>query len=178
MKFVISHEINPRWVYHCVQSLLSIQLKPELMLDGKVDRLLPFPTTTARSATFSIQGQGDEDDQHADAEPTGTTGSTLSSTLSSVSTMTELYEAAVDVDTATSSEHSGDDGVGVLSFVPQSVTTKEAKTPWSEDDIRTMIELKSSGLTHEQVAVSHNSLVSSSLRFPSFHAREVQRYRS
>lgn len=31
--------INPRWFYACVQSLLSIVLKPELLHDGQVDRL-------------------------------------------------------------------------------------------------------------------------------------------
>ncbi|ROW01364.1 hypothetical protein VMCG_05848 [Cytospora schulzeri] len=34
-----SKQINLRWFYSCVQSLLSIELKPELLQDGQVDRL-------------------------------------------------------------------------------------------------------------------------------------------
>ncbi|ROW06676.1 hypothetical protein VPNG_06736 [Cytospora leucostoma] len=37
-----SQRINLRWFYTCVQSLLTIELKPELLEDGQVDRL-PLP---------------------------------------------------------------------------------------------------------------------------------------
>lgn len=67
-------------MYHCVQSLLSVRLKPELMLDGEVDRLCD---------------------------------------------------------------------VGV---------TREARTAWTDDEIRLMIALKAEGLTHEQVAVRNDSI--------------------
>ncbi|KAK7736559.1 hypothetical protein SLS53_006991 [Cytospora paraplurivora] len=37
-----SQRVNLRWFYTCVQSLLTIELKPELLEDGRVDRL-PLP---------------------------------------------------------------------------------------------------------------------------------------
>lgn len=109
------NEVNPRWVYHCVQSLLSVRLKPELMLDGEVDRLHPL-----------LLLEEDPESHIADAVAMAGSGSI----------------------------ESGGEHEAELPAVEHVVDIKkEARAPWTDDEVRLMIELKGAGLTHEQVAV-------------------------
>lgn len=122
-------------MYHCVQSLLSVHLKPELLLDGKVERLLPFANIETHT------GSGRENVNRNDAAPP----TEESSSLPSISTLSEFSEANVDV---AMSDHEDD-----MAVQDPDVIFKDAKTPWTDDDIRRMIVLKAQGHTHEQVAV-------------------------
>lgn len=107
------NEVNPRWVYHCVQSLLSVRLKPELMLDGEVGRL------------HSLL---EEDSESHVADAVDVAGSESIVTGGEHEVELPLIEHVVEI-------------------------KKEARAPWTDDEVRLMIELKGAGLTHEQVAV-------------------------
>lgn len=137
-------------MYHCVQSLLSVHLKPELMLDGKVERLLPFENDAAHSGRENSRGVIDA--ELPEGSSSRSSPSSLSS-LSSISTLSQVSDADVDV---ALSDH---EEATVAGHVADAVF-KDAKTPWTDDDIRRMIELKAQGHTHEQVAVRTTILTS------------------
>lgn len=56
--YLLAHRkprINLRWFYACVQSLLVLDIKPEFLLDGKVDRLT---RRTQQQPSHSNSGNG------------------------------------------------------------------------------------------------------------------------
>lgn len=135
--------INTRWIYHCVQSLLSLRLKPNLMLDGKVDRL-SIPT---------IDGHPESQADFFRLSPASSVPSPISS---SVATPSQTSEVAIetwgisDLEDDNNNKNNGRNS-NITVEIP---VKKEPKTPWSDEDIERMIELKDlEGLTHEEVAV-------------------------
>jgi hypothetical protein len=71
-------QINLRWFYVCVQSLLSIELKPELLQDGQVERL-----------SSRAQHPDGPSDSHAEADSS-------SSGLSSAGESSSSQDTSVD----------------------------------------------------------------------------------
>lgn len=129
-------------MYICVQGLLSHRLKPALLEGGNVERLLD-----------RVAQQKDELAQIQPSDPRLEEGSTLSSvelptspsqqsSHLDVSGTSDDDEAASCVQPNNAGEHSKGDVVKPL-----------PKVPWTEADIRQLIELRAQGLTHMETAV-------------------------
>lgn len=115
-----------------MQNLLTLPLKPELLLDGQVSRL---------SLPRECQ---ERDDSVASTDEEGSTLSGASS-VDSPAQQSEVEVAIVDT-----SDH---EDVPSALVPPVAAAAKDPKTPWTDGDVRQMIRLKASGLTHEEVAV-------------------------
>ncbi|KAF3761353.1 hypothetical protein M406DRAFT_333421 [Cryphonectria parasitica EP155] len=128
-------KFNPRWLYHCVQSILSIYFKPELMLDGKIERLT---AAAAAAATHAAQQDSQEEEECADtAEPSA-----------------PQHAHVVDLSASPDDTAPQKDAAAAVFRRPAvpAPPVREGSLAWTEDDIKQMVQLKASGLTHKEVA--------------------------
>ncbi|KAJ0119491.1 hypothetical protein J7T55_013693 [Diaporthe amygdali] len=114
-----STSINLRWFYACVQSLLAIELKPEVFLDGQVERLRDLPISIVSDFVSEIENP--------------------LSGCPSPQPASDTYDSALQAMTPSSNGS-------------KTIPAKAAKAKWDDDEIRRMVELKASGLSHREVA--------------------------
>lgn len=150
-----SNTINDRWMYLCIQALLSNRLKPALMEEGKVQRLRQWVAEQRDGV------RADVSDAELDEDPTLSSVELLSSPDQTeqvdVTIVSDEYEDDNDDDSDDEDEQE------VSSYVPvarlaeakgrSTLAVKESKMPWTDADIRHMIELRAQGFTHLETAV-------------------------
>lgn len=179
--------MNKRWVYSCVQNLLSFELQPGLLLDGRVERL--------RMSEQSQDGEEEDDNRRRIRSNSTSAPSSSSATLLDHGSSGDFgdddgmdidYEVDDDDGDVIMSIEQADDGDSDQGSKGKSIMVtptkkklsspdsapvakkKEPKTPWTEDDIKRMITLKDfEGFTHEEVAVrTHFQLNQSMHKWP------------
>lgn len=129
-------------MYNCVQNLLTAQLKPELLLDGAVDRLIELGKSAGDRLDDVDDEEDDDDDNDNDSSLTmSNRGDDDDDGLDDSSSFAMLTKKNMKM--------------AAGGHAAPAVAKKEPKTPWTEDDVKLMVRLKDfDRLTHEEVAVS------------------------
>lgn len=140
----------------CVQALLSHQLSPALVQGTTVQRLNEWVTTQQKGPRAEKPEGSSPDPSEPDEDPS----------LSSIGVPTAPSHDSMELDVTVASTEGDNDGDddddedededeeapdqvrrarGVIRPTP--------KRPWTEEDIRFLIELRAMGMTHKQTAV-------------------------
>lgn len=142
-------------MYICVQALLSHDLIPSLVKDSrKVERLVDW--NNAQSKTLKVQEERerssfcdpglDDDDDDDDDSPTSCSIEVPTTPNSQESMERDIAD---DDDDDEGEDEEAPDGL----LHARGGVIKVTKTPWAEEDVRFLIELRAMGMTHSQTAV-------------------------